>query len=82
MEPVEAAADVLKWALIGGLFLLALVQVAKWLEGGPERPDRSAVRISEREMELMGEDYRVHTADYFRKWSKRKAIVDEVCRGD
>ena len=80
MEPVEAAAEVLAFGLAGGLILLAAVYFTKWIEKTPERPRPN--RIPEREMELVGEDYRVHTADYFRKWSKRKAIVNEVCRGD
>ena len=82
MEPVEAAAEVLKWALVGGLILLAAVYFAKWTERGVRPERRTANRIPEREMELVGEDYRDHTADYFRKWSKRKAIINEVCRGD
>ena len=80
MLPLEAAAEVLAFGLTGGLILLAAIHFTKWTEHQPERP--RANRIPEREMELVGDDYRDHTADYFRKWSKRKAIINEVCRGD
>ena len=83
MEPVNAAAEVLGWALAGGLILLALVQLKHWLVEGSSRmaPPRPHY-VTDRELELTGPDYRVHTDDYFRKWSKRQQIVKEICRGD
>lgn len=83
MEPVEAAAEVLGWAILGGLFLLGAVEIRHWVG----RSDREAGRprphyVSERELELTGEDYRVHAEPFFRKWSKRQEIVRGVCRGD
>lgn len=83
MEPIEAAAEVGALAISGGLFLLVLTELRRWMKTGSStvrapRPHR----IPANEMRLLGEDYRVHTTAYFRKWSKRKAIVKEVCRVD
>lgn len=83
MEPVNAAAEVLAFGLIGGMLLLVLVELNHWMKTGssrvkPARPNR----IPADEMQLLGEDYRVHTTQYFRKWSKRKAIVRGVCNVD
>ena len=80
MEPVDAAAEVMAWALAGGLVLLAIVQLRHWLRSDSIRPTSS--RIPARELELLGEDWTVHTEGFVRKWSKRQAIVDEVCRGN
>ena len=81
MEPVDAAAEVLAWAITGGLVLLALVQLRHWMKSGPSvRPVTN--RVSERELELLGEDWTVHSEGFVRKWSKRKQIVKGVCRVD
>ena len=81
MEPVDAAAEVMAWAIAGGLVLLAVVQLRDWLKSDVSvRP--STARIPARELELLGEDWTVHTQGFVRKWSKRQAIVEEVCRGD
>ena len=83
MQPIEAAAEVGAWAISGGLLLLVLNELRHWMKTGssrvkPARPNR----IPADEMQLLGEDYRVHTTQYFRKWSKRKAIVRGVCNVD
>ena len=83
MEPVGAAVDVALFAITGGLVLLVAVELYHWMKTGSStvrapRPHR----IPANEMRLLGEDYRVHTTAYFRKWSKRKAIVKEVCDVD
>ena len=83
MEPVEAAADVGVAAITGGLMLLVLVELRHWIKTGSStvkapRPHRIPIN----EMRLLGDDYRVHTDAYFRKWSKRRAIVREVCDVD
>ena len=81
MEPVDAAAEVLAWAITGGLVLLMAVQLRAWIKPAPPvKP--TANRVSDRELELLGEDWTVHTQGFVRKWSKRQAIVEEVCRGD
>lgn len=81
MEPVEAAAEVLGWAILGGLGLLGLNHIRHALKDrrpvGRPRPHY----VSDRELELTGPDYRVHVEPFFRKWSRRKAIVREVCDG-
>ena len=83
MEPVNAAAEVLAWSLAGGLILLALVQLKHWLTEGSSTARRPRPHyVTDREIELTGEDYRVHTEDYFRRWSRRKQIVKDICRGD
>jgi hypothetical protein len=83
MEPVNAAAEVLGWSIAGGLLMLAAVEVRHWMKTGSSNMTRPRPHyISDRELELTGDDWRVHADDYFRKWSKRKAIVKEVCRGD
>jgi len=83
MEPMTAAAEALAFAIGGGLFLLAVVQLRHWLVEGstPLRRPRPHY-ITDEELELTGEDYRVHVNDYFRKWSRRKAIVKGVCDVD
>ena len=80
MEPVDAAAEVMAWALAGGLVLLAIVQLRHWLRSDSIKPTSN--RVPARELELLGEDWTVHTEGFVRKWSRRRAIVDEVCRGD
>jgi hypothetical protein len=59
-------------------FLFAILALAAWVadrEPAPERPDR---RLSAREMELTGDDYRDHVAGYFRKVSARREIVRDI----
>lgn len=80
MEPVNAAAEVFAWAIGGGLVLLMLVQLRHWMK--PDRPAANPNRVPREELELLGEDWTVHTRGFVRKWSRRQAIVDEVCRGD
>ena len=83
MTPVDAAAEVLGWSIAGGLILLALVQLKHWLVEGSSRIGRPRPHyITDRELELTGPDYRVHTEDYFRKWSRRKQIVKGICDVD
>lgn len=83
MEPMNTAADVFAWSIAGGLLMLVMVELRHWMKTGSSkirapRPHR----IPADEMRLLGEDYRAHTDAYFRKWSKRKAIVKEVCDVD
>ena len=81
MEPVDAAAEVMAWAIAGGLVLLVIVQLRHWLKSDVSVKPLSG-RVPDRELELLGEDWTVHTEGFVRKWSRRRAIVDEVCRGD
>jgi len=63
--------------LFAGIVLLALA-LAAWIADrtpAPPRPDR---RLSEREMELTGDDYRDHVAGYFRKVDARRDIIEQV----
>jgi len=83
MEGMNAAAEVLAYAIAGSLVLLGLVHMRHWLVEGTTVLSRPRPHyITDEELELTGEDYRVHVSDYFRKWSKRKAIVREVCDVD
>lgn len=82
MEPVNAAAEVLMFGLIGAMLLLVAVELRHWMKTGssqlkPPRPNRIPVN----EMRLLGDDYRVHTRDFFETHKSREAIVKEVCRG-
>lgn len=82
MDSVNAAAEVLALALIGGMLLLVLVELNHWIKTGssgvkPSRPNR----IPANEMQLLGEDYRVHIREFFETHKSREAIVKEVCRG-
>jgi len=82
MEPVNAAAEVLAWAIGGSLVLLTLVQLRHWVKTDRPATPVNPNRVPPEELELLGEDWTVHASRFVRKWSKRRAIVDEVCRGD
>ena len=56
----------------------AVLSLAAWAadrQPPPPRPDR---RLSAREMELTGDDYRDHVAGYFRKVDARRDIIEQV----
>jgi hypothetical protein len=70
-------ANLIYLCLFSAVVLLALA-LAAWVadrEPTPARPDR---RLSAREMELTGDDYRDHVAGYFRKVSARREIVRDI----
>jgi hypothetical protein len=64
-------------ALFAGIVFLAL-GLAAWVadrEPAPERPDR---RLSAREMELVGDDWRDHIADFFTTRADRREIIRDL----
>jgi hypothetical protein len=66
--------------ILGCLFgVLALAAWAADRTLAPARPDR---RLSAREMELVGDDWRDHVASYFRKQSDRREIVRDITGAD
>jgi hypothetical protein len=67
---------ILALLILGAFF--AVLSLAAWAadrQPPPPRPDR---RLSAREMELTGDDYRDHVAGYFRKVSARRDIIEQV----
>lgn len=77
----NAAAAQVALVMVGSLFvLLFAVELIERIKNRPvKQPARVRARIPEREMELVGDDYRVHVRGYFRKVSRRQAIIEEVC---
>jgi hypothetical protein len=63
--------------LIPGLLLLALCLVA-WVAEREPTPERIDRRLTEDEMALTGEDWRVHVEPYFRKRRNHDRIIREV----
>jgi hypothetical protein len=62
--------------ILGCLFgVLSLAAWAADRTPAPARPDR---RLSAREMELVGDDWRDHVTAYFHKQSDRREIVRKV----
>ena len=82
MESVatEAAVEV-ALVMVGSLFaLLIAVHALDRLKSRPvNQPARITDRIPEREMQLVGDDYRECVASYFGKVERRRQIVQEVC---
>ena len=83
MESVATQAAVeVALVMVGALFgLIAVAEVVHRLKKRPvEQPERLTARIPEREMRLVGDDYRDHVQAYFGKVNRRRQIVSEVCR--
>lgn len=82
MESVATQAAVeVALVMVGSLFaLIAAVEVIHRLKNRPvQQPKRLRARIPEREMQLVGDDYRDHVQAYFGKVNRRRQIVSEVC---
>lgn len=82
MDAVNAAAAAQFGIVAIGslLMLLAGLELVEWFKNrSVAQPLRQRSRIPEREMQLVGEDWRTHTADYVRKHSRRSQIISEVC---
>jgi hypothetical protein len=65
--------------------LIALIALTLWtlrqvkvFHSAPKTRERLTQRLSDREMELVGDDYRDHVAPYFRKVSIRRQIVRDI----
>lgn len=85
MEPVgmQDAANALAFGLLGWLLLVIGLEIRHKVRAGKAQPKAPRPgRISEREMELVGEDYRVHVEPYFGKVTRRRQIIREVTRGN
>lgn len=83
MESVATQAAVeVALVMVGSLFaLLIAVHAVDRLKNRPvKQPNRITHRIPEREMRLVGEDYRECVASYFGKLERRRQIVEGVCR--
>ena len=83
MESVATQAAVeVALVMVASLFaLLAAVHVVDWAKArSVKQPARTDERIPESEMQLVGDDWRVHAAEYLRKQSRRSQIISEVCR--
>lgn len=82
MESVatQAAVEVAIFA-IGCMFaLLIAVELVERFKNRPvKQPARVTNRISEREMQLVGDDYRDCVRGYFGKLERRRQIVEGVC---
>ena len=82
MESVATQAAVeVALVMVGSLFaLLVGVEVIERLKNRKvNQPTRITHRISEREMRLVGDDYRECVRGYFGKVERRRQIVKEVC---
>ena len=82
MESVATQAAVeVALVMVASLFvLLAAVHLIDRLKSRPvQQPERLDNRISEREMQLVGEDWRDHVISYIRIDERRKEIVEGVC---
>lgn len=82
MESVATQAAVeVALVMVGALFaLLAAVHFIEWAKNRRvKQPARISDRIPEREMQLVGDDYRECVASYFGKVERRRQIVKEVC---
>lgn len=82
MESVATQAAVeVALVMVASLFaLLLVVHAIDWAKArSVKQPVRSDERIPAYEMELVGEDWRVHAAEYVRKQSRRSQIIQEVC---
>ncbi len=68
--------------VICGIALIALtlwtLRQVKVFHEAPKTQQRITHKLSEREMELVGEDWRDHVAGYFRKVSQRRDIVRDI----
>ena len=68
--------------VICGIALIALtlwtLRQIKVFHEAPKTQERLSHRLSAREMELVGDDYRDHVAPYYRKVSQRREIVREI----
>lgn len=83
MESVATQAAVeVALVMVGSLFalLVAVHAVDRFKNRPVKQPARVTHRISEREMQLVGDDYRECVAGYFGKVERRRQIVQEVCR--
>ena len=81
MESVATQAAVeVALVMVGSLFaLLIAVHAIDRLKSRPvNQPARITDRIPEREMQLVGDDYRKCVAGYFNKVERRRQIVKEV----
>jgi hypothetical protein len=79
---VNAAAAQVGLIMVASLFvLLGVVELIERIKNRPvKQPVRAAARIPEREMQLVGDDYRDHVRAYFGIRERRRQIVQEVCR--
>ena len=83
MESVATQAAVeVALVMVGSLLgLVVAVEVIERLKSRPvKQPARTEARISKREMELVGDDYRDCVRGYFGKLERRRQIVEGVCR--
>lgn len=83
MESVATQAAVeVALVMVGSLLgLVVAVEVIERFKSRPvKQPVRLTDRISKREMELVGDDYRDCVRGYFGKLERRRQIVEGVCR--
>jgi hypothetical protein len=83
MESVATQAAVeVALVMVGSLLgLVVAVEVVERFKSRPvKQPVRPRARISKREMELVGDDYRDCVRGYFGKLERRRQIVEGVCR--
>jgi len=83
MESVatQAAVEVALVMVGSRLGLVVAVEVIERFKSRPvKQPSRPRARISQREMELVGDDYRDCVRGYFGKLERRRQIVEGVCR--
>lgn len=82
MESVgmQAAVEV-ALVMVGALFalLVAVEAIERFKNRKVSQPARIRTRIPEREMRLVGDDYRDCVRGYFGKVERRRQIVKEVC---
>ena len=82
MESVATQAAVeVALVMVGALFalLIAVEVIDRFKNRKVKQPLRVTTRISEREMQLVGDDYRDCVRGYFGKVERRRQIVKEVC---
>ena len=82
MESVATQAAVeVALVMVGSLFalLVGVHAVDRLKNRRIKQPARMTHRIPEREMQLVGDDYRECVAGYFGKVERRRQIVKEVC---